>query len=162
MSKAEWESVYRQAWEVYYTPAHMETIMRRAYATGISPGKMMFLLIWFYGCVTIEKIHPLEGGYLRRKVRRDRRPGLPIENPFLFYPKYAAEVVMKHLKIAGIVWRMSRTRRAIKRDKKSKLYRDLALTPVADTDLETLEMFQVNDATRAAASKAKLRATAAA
>ena len=38
-------------------------------ATGISPGKMMFLLIWFYGCVTIEKIHPLEGGYLRRKVR---------------------------------------------------------------------------------------------
>ena len=81
MSKAEWEGVYRQAWETYYTPEHMETIMRRAYATGISPGKMMFLLIWFYGCVTIEKIHPLEGGYLRRKVRRDRRPGLPIENP---------------------------------------------------------------------------------
>ena len=81
MSKAEWEGVYRQAWEVYYTPEHMETIMRRAYATGISAGKMMFLLIWFYGCVTIEKIHPLEGGYLRRKVRRDRRPGLPIESP---------------------------------------------------------------------------------
>ena len=142
MSKAEWEGVYRQAWEVYYTPEHMETIMRRAYATGISPGKMMFLLIWFYGCVTIEKIHPLEGGYLRRKVRRDRRPGLPIENPFVFYPKYAAELVAKHVKIAGIVWRMSRTRRAIKRDPKARLYRDLALTPVADADLETLEMFQ--------------------
>ena len=55
--------------------------MRRAVATGISPGKMMFLLIWFYGCVTLEKIHPLEGGYLRRKVRRDRRPGLPFEPP---------------------------------------------------------------------------------
>jgi radical SAM superfamily enzyme YgiQ (UPF0313 family) len=162
MSKAEWEGVYRRAWEAYYTSAHMETIMRRAYATGISPGKMMFLLIWFYGCVTIEKIHPLEGGYLRRKVRRDRRPGMPIENPFLFYPKYVAELIAKHVKIAGIVWRMGRTRRAIKRDPKARLYRDLALTPVADEDLETLEMFQQNDATRAAAAKAKLRAAAAA
>jgi radical SAM superfamily enzyme YgiQ (UPF0313 family) len=162
MSKAEWEGVYRRAWEAYYTPEHMETIMRRAYATGISPGKMMFLLIWFYGCVTIEKIHPLEGGYLRRKVRRDRRPGMPIESPFVFYPKYAAELIAKHVKIAGIVWRMGRTRRAIKRDPKARLYRDLALTPVADGDLETLEMFQQNDATRAAAAKAKLRAAAAA
>jgi hypothetical protein len=162
MSKAEWEGVYRQAWEAYYTPEHMQTIMRRAYATGISPGKMMFLLIWFYGCVTIEKIHPLEGGYLRRKVRRDRRPGMPIESPFVFYPKYAAELVAKHVKIAGIVWRMSRTRRAIKRDPKARLYRDLALTPVADADLETLEMFQQTQSSRAAAAKAKLRAAAAA
>jgi radical SAM superfamily enzyme YgiQ (UPF0313 family) len=162
MSKQEWERVYRQAWEIYYTREHMETIMRRAFATGISPGKMMFLLIWFYGCVTIEKIHPLEGGYLRRKVRRDRRPGLPIENPLLFYPRYLAEIVAKHVKIASIVWRMARTRRAIKNDPKARFYRDLALTPIADGDLETLEMFQVNDATRAAAAKAKLRAAAAA
>src|SRR6202046_3771225 len=75
MSKADWERAYRLAWETYYTPEHMATVMRRAVATGISPGKMMFLLVWFYGCVTIEKIHPLEGGYLRRKVRLDRRPG---------------------------------------------------------------------------------------
>ena len=45
---------------------------------------MMFLLMWFWGCVTIEKIHPLEGGYLRRKVRTDRRPGLPVEPALLF------------------------------------------------------------------------------
>ena len=73
-----------------------------------------------------------------------------------------AELIAKHVKIAGIVWRMGRTRRAIKRDPKARLYRDLALTPVADEDLETLEMFQQNDATRAAAAKAKLRAAAAA
>ena len=88
MSKAEWERAYRMAWETYYTPEHMETVMRRAAATRISPGKMMFLLLWFHGCVTIEKIHPLEGGYLRRKVRTDRRPGFPVENPLMFYPKY--------------------------------------------------------------------------
>ena len=55
MSKADWERAYRLAWETYYTPEHMITVMRRAVATGISPGKMMFLLVWFYGCVTIEK-----------------------------------------------------------------------------------------------------------
>ncbi len=57
---------------------------------------------------------------------------------------------------------MSRTRRAIKRDPKARLYRDLALTPVADADLETLEMFQQTQSSRAAAAKAKLRAAAAA
>ena len=93
MSKAEWERAYRLAWETYYTPEHMETVMRRAVATGISPGKMMFLLIWFYGCVTMEKIHPLEGGYLRRKARRDRRPGLPLENPLMFYPSYVFDLI---------------------------------------------------------------------
>ena len=92
MSKAEWERAYRLAWKTYYTPEHMETVMRRAVATGISPGKMMFLLIWFYGCVTIEKIHPLEGGYLRRKVRTDRRPGMAIENPVTFYPSNMSQI----------------------------------------------------------------------
>ncbi len=157
MSKAEWESVYRLAWETYYTPAHMATVMRRAVATGISPGKMMFLLIWFYGCVTIEKIHPLEGGYLRRKVRRDRRPGLPIENPLIFYTKYALGLLGKHLAIARIVWRMGAVRRAIKRDPKARFYRDQALTAVSDAELDDLEMFNVTASARAVADKTKHR-----
>ena len=141
MSKAEWERAYRLAWETYYTPAHMETVMRRAVATGISPGKMMFLLIWFYGCVTLEKIHPLEGGYLRRKVRRDRRPGLPLENPLLFYPRYVAELIRKHVVIGRFVWRMGRIRRALKRDPAARSYMDEALTPVSAAELDDLEMF---------------------
>ena len=155
MTREEWEGIYREAWRLYYTPAHMETVMRRAAATRISPGKMMFLLIWFYGCVTIEHIHPLEGGYLRRKVRTDRRPGMPIENPLLFYPRYAAEVVAKHLRIARVIWRMARVRRAIKRDPHARDYRDIALTPVADEEFAELEMFNVSDAARAAAEKAR-------
>ena len=30
MSKAEWEAIYREAWSLYYTTAHMKTLMRRA------------------------------------------------------------------------------------------------------------------------------------
>jgi hypothetical protein len=155
MTRAAWEGIYREAWRLYYTPSHMETVMRRAAATGISPGKMMFLLLWFYGCVTVERIHPLEGGYLRRKVRTDRRPGLPIENALLFYPRYAAEVVWKHLSIARVIVRMARVRRAIKRDPRARDYRDIALTPVAEGELDALEMFNVTDAARAAADKAR-------
>jgi hypothetical protein len=157
MSKADWEGVYRMAWEAYYTPEHMETIMRRAVATGISPGKMLFLLIWFYGCVTIEKIHPLEGGYLRRKVRTDRRPGMPIENPLTFYPRYFGGLVSKHFRIARIVWRMAAVRRAIKRDPNARNYMDAAMTPVTDEELDGLEMFNVTTSARAAADKAKRR-----
>ncbi len=157
MSKAEWERAYRLAWDTYYTPEHMATVMRRAAATGISPGKMMFLLIWFYGCVTVEKIHPLEGGYLRRKARRDRRPGMPIENPVIFYPKYALELIGKHLAITRVVWRMGAVRRAIKRDPQARAYRDQALTPVSEAELDDLEMFNVTPSARAAADKTKQR-----
>ncbi len=155
MSKAEWERAYRLAWETYYTPDHMATIMRRAVAVGISPGKMLFLLIWFYGCVTLEKIHPLEGGYLRRKHRADRRPGLPRENPLLFYPKYAFDLVRKHVAIGRLVWKMHRIRKAIKADPNRRAYMDLALTPVPDEELENLDMFKVSEAARASAAKAK-------
>ena len=160
MSKAEWERAYRLAWETYYTPEHMETVMRRAVATGISPGKMMFLLLWFYGCVTIEKIHPLEGGYLRRKVRTDRRPGFPVENPLIFYPKCIAELAVKHLRLARVVWRMSRVRRSIKRDPNARNYLDTALMPVTDDEMDVLEMFKVTDAARTATTKARRDAAA--
>ena len=155
MSKAEWEHAYRLAWQTYYTPEHMETVMRRAAATGISVGKMMFLLLWFYGCVTIEKIHPLEGGYLRRKVRTDRRPGFPIEPPLVFYPKYFAELIAKHVRLAQVIWRMARVRRSIKRDPRARDYLDTALLPVSDDEIDVLEMFNVTEAARAAATKAK-------
>jgi hypothetical protein len=113
----------------------------------------MFLLIWFFGCVTIEKIHPLEGGYLRRKVRLDRRPGLPIENPLVFYPKYALDLIRKHVAIARIIWRTSAVRRAIKRDPNARAYCDQALTPVSNAELDDLEMFNVTASARASADK---------
>ncbi|MBV9735953.1 MAG: radical SAM protein [Acidisphaera sp.] len=155
MSKAEWEHAYRLAWRTYYTPEHMERVMRRAAATGISPGKMMFLLMWFWGCVTIEKIHPLEGGYLRRKVRTDRRPGLPVENALLFYPRYLADLVEKHVRIGRMVLRMAAVRRAIKRDPERRAYTDTALAAVAEDDLDRLEMFTATEAARAAGDKAR-------
>jgi hypothetical protein len=141
MSADEWRRAYHDAWYAYYTPEHMETVMQRAVARGMSPGKIMFLMIWFYGCVSLEKIHPLQGGYLRRKSRRDRRPGLPIEAPFVFYPRYVAETLGKQARLLGLIWRIGRIRRRLKHDPAARNYMDLALTPANDQDFDELDMF---------------------
>src|SRR5207342_2202142 len=40
MSKAEWERAYQLAWDTYYSWEHIETIVRRAVATGNSVGRI--------------------------------------------------------------------------------------------------------------------------
>ena len=57
--------------------------------------------------------------------------------------------------IARIVWRMARSRRAIKRDPDARAYCDQALTPVSDAELDDLEMFNATPSARSAADKTK-------
>ncbi len=134
MSTAEWEKLYLDAWESYYSPEHIETVMRRAQATRSNAGNMLFLLLWYYACIKLEKIDPLEGGYLRRKYRKDRRPTLPIESPFVFYPRYVADLLNKHIKLVQLIWRFGRFRLRLKRDPDAYKYTDLALTPVLEEE----------------------------
>ncbi|HVV46096.1 MAG TPA: radical SAM protein [Bryobacteraceae bacterium] len=143
MTVAEWRRAYDEAWDIFYSPDHIKTIMRRAAATGINAGNMMFLLLWYWACEKLEKVHPLQGGYFRRKYRKDRRPELPVENPLVFYPKYAAEVVYKHLRLAGQIIRYGRFRYQLKRDPEAKNYMDVALTPVLEEDTSKLELVKV-------------------
>ncbi|MGI8468904.1 MAG: B12-binding domain-containing radical SAM protein [Pyrinomonadaceae bacterium] len=146
MSKSEWEATYRAAWETYYTPEHIETVLRRAIATRTSAGKTMFFITWFKGCIDIEKIHPLEGGFLRRKFRTSRRSGLPIENPLIFYPKVFAETLLKQIRWISLYLKLRLIYRKVKTDPLKLKYTDLALTPVTDDELETRELFQTETA----------------
>ncbi len=130
MTRKEWEEVYRAAWETYYTPEHMETVLKRARASGMSIGKVMFLLIWFYYCIRYEGIHPLEGGYLRIRRRLDRRPGLQVENPLVFYPRWAWKIASSHLRLLPLLLRCGLTRRRIKADPGATKYTDKALAPI--------------------------------
>jgi radical SAM superfamily enzyme YgiQ (UPF0313 family) len=143
MSVAEWKQAYDEAWDIFYQPDHIRTVMRRAAATGINAGNMMFLLLWYWACEKLEKVHPLQGGYLRRKYRKDRRPTLPLENPLVFYPKYAYELVYKHVRLAGQIIRFGRFRYQLKADPEAKNFRDVALTPVLEEDTSTLELLRV-------------------
>jgi radical SAM superfamily enzyme YgiQ (UPF0313 family) len=130
MSAQEWQTVYRQAWDLYYSEQHIETIFRRAKASGIKPVRLLNHILQFYFTFIQEKVHPLQGGYFRRKVRHSRRSGLPRENLFVFYPRRVREIVATHAKLAAFYLYLHRIRRRVERDPHP--YADLALTPIAD------------------------------
>jgi hypothetical protein len=154
MSKEVWEKVIHDAWKSYYSMDHMKTIMRRAAATPtLSLGNVLFLMMWFWTAINLEGVHPLEAGFLRRKVRRDRRPGMALENPFLFYPKYVGGLIWKHLVVVGMLARFEVLRRTLKDNPKALAYRDRATSPDVGDVLDELEMFNVTAASRAAAEK---------
>ena len=156
MSDAEWEQVYAEAWNSYYTDEHMETVIRRAAAvSGGRPHAKMRLMLWFYLIYRIEHLHPLEGGIYRLKYRRDRRPGLPIESPLVFYPKRMAEVISKAGRYATMIAKAYRISRRVARDPNRSSYMDLATTPVDMTDMETLAMFHETSGGEAAVAKKK-------
>jgi len=94
---------------------------------------MLLLLLWFYTCIRLEKVDPLQGGYLRRKYRKDRRPTLPLESPFIFYPRYLADLAYKHLKLGTMIVKYGLLRERLKRDPKALIYMDEALTPVEES-----------------------------
>ncbi len=150
MSQPEWEAIYRAAWDAYYTPAHMGTILRRGAAMDVSISRMMTLVFFFSRFVAWENVHPLQGGYVRLKYRRDRRPGLPLEPVWAFYPKIAWEFLSKHGRMAWLWWKLDRVRRRLRNDPQRRLYIDQALSPVLDEETETLELFTHNDGARQA------------
>lgn len=141
MSKTDWERAYYTAWKTYYTMEHMETVLRRLIAKKGPAGNAIVLITWFMSAIHLEEVHPLESGLFRLKFRRDRRPGLPIEPGWKFYPKYLVESVSKVTQLTMLYVRLRRLYLRLKKDPKRFKYTDLALTPVTEHDFEELEMF---------------------
>jgi len=48
MSKEEWEGANHDAWGQYHTLDHIETLMRRSAACGMSVGNMMLIVLWTF------------------------------------------------------------------------------------------------------------------
>jgi hypothetical protein len=140
MSKAEWEAIYREAWSLYYTPTHMKTLMRRAAATGVPMGSLIKVLVSFAATVRLENVHPLQSGILRLKHPSERRPGLPRERAWVFWPRFAWETFAKHVILAGMIARLIAWKISIARDPNARAYMDQALTPVGDDDDATLDL----------------------
>ena len=141
MSNEEWIKVYHDAWARYYTDAHVATVLRRAIASSLSPKKVVEAMTVFSGSAAIERVHPLQFGFVRRKVRTQRRYGMRIVNPLLFYPWRAfdfTKVALRWLKLA-------RRYRAIMRHvvaTTDATYMDEALRPTAGVEADHLvELF---------------------
>ena len=160
MSHDELQDLYWEAWDHYYSIEHAETLMRRAVASGIKPVRIWQNLLQVYGAMKFERVHPQQCGYFRRKVRSQRRSGLPRENPLVFFPKRAWQTARHYLGMGLYAWRLHRMRRRIEADPDRHAYMDLALSPVEVAEEEALEMFDLNESSQAAVAKAKGEAEA--
>jgi hypothetical protein len=153
MTKAEWQAAYRSAWDIFYTDEHLETILRRAAATGINIRSLMPVLMWFSSAVKIEELHPLQWGIFRVKYRKDRRPTLPLESPIAFYGRYAGDTARKATKLARRWLHLKSIVRKIEADPNSMAYRDDSLIPVAEEDSEHMELYTQTEAARVAVER---------
>jgi hypothetical protein len=140
MSREQWEAIYREAWSIYYTPKHMETLLRRAVATGVPVNSLIKVLVNFATAVQLENVHPLQGGIFRLKHPLERRPGLPRERAFIFWPRFAWEMLSKHAVIIATIARLLVLKFVITRDPAARMYKDTALTPVGEDEEATLNL----------------------
>jgi hypothetical protein len=142
MSDAEWDEVYRAAWESFYSFDHIRAVLRRVAANPHGrPQTTLSTLLWFKLMTIFEDVHPLEGGAFRRKSRLDRRDGLPLESRFVFYPRYLAETIVK----AWRYWSVYRRARAILEDVLKApdrwSYTDISTTPPREDEFDRLELY---------------------
>jgi tRNA A37 methylthiotransferase MiaB len=159
MTPAEWVDIYRRAWHLYYTPAHIETLIKRAAAVGIRTKRITSMVFYFSASHFYEHVHPLQGGIFRRKRRSQRRPGLPRENALTFALRRTREIISTYVPGLFYFWRLERLRRRIENDPASKSYTDLALSPIDDDEFgNELQLYRTTDSARIAASQAKSRA----
>ena len=127
MSKEEWEQAYRDAWASFYSDEHVETVLKRAFVNGLSMSKVNNALTVFGGSSRIEEVHPMQFGLGRRKVRTQRRHGMPIENPLVFYPWRTYDFLKGAAAWGTLALRHRRMRKRIQHDPASRNYIDESL-----------------------------------
>jgi hypothetical protein len=116
MTAEEWQSIYHRAWHLYYTPEHVETLLRRAKRDGVGARHMTSAVMAYYASYRFEKLHPLQSGAFRRKHRTERRSGLPRENPFWFHLRRVWEIASTYVGL-GLYWlQIERIRRRVERE----------------------------------------------
>jgi hypothetical protein len=155
MTTEEWRNIYREAWSLYYSPEHMTTLLRRGVVDGLPMASLVKMLSTFATAVHVEQVHPIETGMLRLRHPSERRPGLPRENSWLFWPRFVAESITKTAMllrvIGGLLWRWWR----ISRDPNALAYTDMALMPVTGDDDDTLDLLTKTTGIQAALSHQK-------
>ncbi len=150
MTRSEVEAIYKEAWSLYYAPQHVETVLKRAIVSGTPLISLIKVLVPFMIMPHLEKIHPLQSGLFRLKHRSERRPGMPLESAFAFYPRLAWTLLANNLKLASAIFRLIALKNRLERDPDRFRYMDQALTPVQDDDDETLDLLTKTSGAKAA------------
>jgi DNA repair photolyase len=129
MPDEEWERAYDAAHRAFYSFDHMERVMKRMVALGSNKKKMTLnRLVAYREAVRIGGVAKFESGYFRMRRRTQRRPGFPIENPLVFYPKYALLNIWNLWRVTLTWIRLKRMMRRALSDPDRLAYSDAAIT----------------------------------
>jgi radical SAM superfamily enzyme YgiQ (UPF0313 family) len=150
MTRQEWAAIYQESWSLYYTREHMRRLLRRTVATRGSASSMVKILLNFSLAVGLEGVHPLQGGILRLRHPSERRPDLPPEPAWIFWPRLAWDSARKVFTILSALARLTTDSIKITRDPNRYRYMDQALTPVRDDDDVTLDLMTKTGGAQAA------------
>ena len=154
MSDEEWEDAYHSAWQAYYSPDHIRTILRRIAQHPLGYPKSLFSwIVWFCTMIPLEGVHPLEGGMVRLKFRRDRRHGMPRESPWVFYPGYVAECAVKLYGYWSIYRRIKKIYNEVVKAPDRRTYTDLAIAPPKGDEFESLDLYHATSGGEAALAR---------
>jgi radical SAM family protein len=134
MTDAEWEGIYQECWDIFFNAEHLETVLRRGAARNVNIKTLFGAYAGFQAAIKVEKLHPLEGGIFRRKVRTQRRQGLPRVHPLVFYPHRVYETTRSIIEMAGLYLRCRRVWKRVAQDPNRRAYTDLALQPSTEDE----------------------------
>ena len=150
MSAQQLQGIYDRAWDIYYSPEHVKTLFRRAAAGPGKSIKLVAMILWFYGMVRYEKVHPLQAGAWRVKDHTQRRRGLARENPLLLYARRVWQIVNTYVPMILMYRRLLKVHAHISNDPAARDYMDIAITPVVEgAQLEDgLDLFNATQAAR--------------
>jgi len=150
LTRAELQAVYEEAWGLYYSRPHIETLLKRAAVTNIPMTSLAKVLVQFTTMMQMEKVHPLQSGLIRMKHPSERQPGLPYEGGLGFYSRYLLGLIRRNAQLIGAVWWIFGVKRRIERNPNRHAYMDQALTPMGDHEEETFDHLNKTDGARAA------------
>jgi hypothetical protein len=96
----------------------------------------------FSGALEIEDVHPLQLGVVRRKARTQRRHGMALESPLIFYPRRVVELFSAGMRWGRLAIRLRRLRKQIEFDPAAPHYTDEGLKVAAADALDNfVEVF---------------------
>ena len=150
MSRDELQSIYEEAWNLYYTPAHIETLLKRAAVTKVPMFSLAKVLVQFSTMMQFEKVHPLQSGLIRMKHPSELRPGLPPENVLTFYARYFRDLIVRNAAFVRTMRWILATAWRIAHDPNRHNYIDIALTPIEDDEDERFDYLTKTDGAKAA------------
>jgi len=90
MTKEQWFETYRRAWRDFYRFDRMRAIMRRTPQQHY--WNVFTNFMWYKNSFLSEDAHPMVTGFIRRKKRCERRPGMPREDRWSYFLRRIREI----------------------------------------------------------------------